>query len=118
MTLATCIERIHATEIDSNVARTLSKVYGPNIPGVVEQIVTLFKTGGFVDGYRFLSLDEIEYADEDLHVNFKKRGIIPLIDCSDNDFIVYDYLSKKWMVFNIVEMVSFNKKASFDELLV
>lgn len=118
MTLAACIKKIHATEVDRDVAHTLSKVYGHNIPAIVEQIVTLFKTGGFVDGYRFLSLDEIEYADEDLHVNFKKRSIIPLIDCSDNDFIVYDYLSEKWMVFNIVEMVSFKKKASFDELLV
>lgn len=118
MTLAACIKKIHATEVDSDVANTLSKVYGPNIPAIVEQIVTLFKTGGFAGGYRFLSLDEIEFAEDDLHVNFKKRNIIPLIDCSDNDFIVYDYRSGKWMVFNIVEMVAFKKKPVLEDLLV
>lgn len=118
MTLAMCIKKIHATEVDSDVANTLFKTYGPNIPAIVKQVATLFKTGGFVGGYRFLSLDEIEYAEDDLHVNFKKRNIIPLVDCGDNDFIVFDYRSEKWMVFNIVEMVAFKMKPALEDLLI
>lgn len=118
MTVAECLHKVQKEKVDRKVANTLAKVYGPDIPAIVEQIVTLFKSGGFVDGYRFLSLDEIEYAEDDLHVDFKKRNIVPLIDCSDNDFIVYDYYNEKWMMFNIVEKVSFKKKQHLDDLLV
>ena len=118
MTVTECLQKIQKTKVDRKVVNTLSKVYASDIPAIIEQIVTLFKSGGFVGSYRFLSLDEIEYAEDDLHVDFKKRNIIPLVDCGDNDFIVYDYCSEKWMLFNIVEKVAFKKKPNFDDLLV
>lgn len=118
MTLAECLQTISKTKVDSKVTKTLTKGYSPDIPTVVEQIVSLFKSGGFVNGYRFLSLDEIEYAEDDLHVDFKKRHIIPLVDCGDNDFIVFDYCSEKWMLFNIVEKVAFKRKQNLDDILV
>ena len=118
MTSAECLHKIQKTDVDNKVAKTLAKVYGPDIPTIVEQIVTLFKSGGFVNDYRFLSLDEIEYAEDDLHVDFKKRRFVPLIDCGDNDFIVYDYYNEKWMMFNIVEKVSFKKKQHLADILV
>lgn len=118
MTLAECLLNISKTKVDSKVTKTLAKVYSQDIPAVVEQLVTLFKSGGFVAGYRFLSLDEIEYAEDDLHVDFKKRHFIPLVDCGDNDFIVYDYRNEKWILFNIVEKVAFKKKQELEDLLV
>ena len=118
MTITECLRRIPKTKVDRKVVSTLSKVYSADLPAIIEQIVTLFKFGGFVGNYRFLSLDEIEYAEDDLHVDFKKKNIIPLVDCGDNDFIVYDYCSEKWMLFNIVEKVAFKKKPNFEDLLV
>lgn len=118
MTVTECLQKIQKTKVDRKVVSTLSTVYSADVPPIIEQIVTLFKSGGFVGSYRFLSLDEIEYAEEDLHVHFKKRNIIPLVDCGDNDFIVYDYCNEKWMLFNIVEKVAFKKTSNFDDLLV
>ena len=118
MTITECLHKIETTKVDRKVVSTLSKTYTTDIPAIIEQIVSLFKSGGFVGSYRFLSLDEIEYAEDDLHVDFKKRNIIPLVDCGDNDFIVYDYCNEKWMMFNIVEKVAFKKKPNFDDLLV
>ena len=117
MTMTECLVQINNIEIDSKVHRTLSETYSSTFPSIVERIVTFFQTGGFVCDYRFLSLDEIEHADEDLHVDFINRKILPLIDCFDNDFIVYDFHGKKWMKFNIIELVAFNVKDSLEELL-
>lgn len=117
MMLVDCLQKIRNTPVDSIVSKTLKKAYGSKVPAIVEQIVTLFKSGGFVEGYRFLSLDEIEYAEDDLHVNFKSIGLIPLIDCGDNDFVVYNYIEGKWMMFNIIEQICFKKKKELDDLL-
>ena len=38
------------------------------------------------DAFFFLVSD----ADDDLEVNFSERQLLPVIDCGDNDFIVYD----------------------------
>ena len=43
--------------------------------------------------------------------------MIPLIDCSDNDFIVYHFDSKTWSKFNIIDECVFKEKESLDELL-
>lgn len=118
MTIANCLNKINKTKVDSKVAKALTKAYGPDIPAIVEQVVTLFKSGGFVEDYRFLSLDEIEYAEDDLHVDFKKHNYIPLIDCGDNDFVVYDFRNDKWVKFNIIEKVSFKKKQSLEDILL
>ncbi len=39
----------------------------------------------------------------DLHVSFKDKEIIPLIDCGENDFIVYHFMDKIWSKFNIID---------------
>lgn len=117
MTLIDCLQEIRNTQVDSRVSKTLKKAYGSKVPVIIEQTVSFFKSGGFVEGYRFLSLDEIEYAEDDLHVNFKRNGLIPLIDCGDNDFAVYNYIEGKWMMFNIVEQVCFKTKNELDDLL-
>lgn len=41
------------------------------------------------DGVRILAFKEILNAKEELHVDFKADGIIPVADCGENDFIVY-----------------------------
>ena len=41
---------------------------------------------------------------------------IPLIDCGENDFIVYHFVDKIWSKFNIIDETVF-KKNSLKELL-
>ena len=53
----------------------------------------------------------------DLHVSFRDKEIIPLIDCGENDFIVYHFMDKIWSKFNIIDETVFKKKNSLEELL-
>ena len=62
--------------------------------------------------YRLLSLDEILDAEDDMGVSFKKKGILPLIDCEDNDFISYDFKNNNWCKFNVIEETKFKIKQS------
>ena len=72
----------------------------------------------FLDGgVRILSFDEIVAAKKDLHIEFKAKGMIPIVDCGENDFIVYHFNDNIWSKFNIVDESVFKKKKSIEELL-
>ena len=76
------------------------------------------KTVFLDDNIRILSFDEIINAEKELHVDFKSNQIIPLVDCGENDFIVYHFFDKIWSKFNIVDETVFKKKNSLQELLI
>ncbi len=117
MTVSGCFKQISATEPNNSIAAKLNEVYDVKMPKMIVQLVTLFEKGGFVEDYRFLSLNEIVYAEDDLHIPFKRICIIPLIDCGDNDFIVYNFAEDVWLRYNIVEEVAFAKKKTLSEML-
>ena len=69
------------------------------------------------DGKRVLSFTEILNAETELHVDFSDKGLLPLVDCGDNDFIVYSFKEKNWALFNIVDEVLFHKADSIESLI-
>ena len=60
---------------------------------------------------------EIMNAEEDLHVCFSEAGLIPFVDCMDNDFIVYDFRDKVWTMFNIVEKCKFGIAGELEQIM-
>ena len=52
-----------------------------------------------------------------LHVEFKKKGLLPVADCRENDFILYDFINGMWAKFNIVDEIIFKERLSLEELL-
>lgn len=62
--------------------------------------------------YRILSFQEVLNCEHDLGIDIKQTGIIPIIDCSDNDFISYSLKDNMWCKYNCVEEIVFNKKNS------
>lgn len=62
--------------------------------------------------YRLLSLQEILDAETDMNVSFKKIGVLPLVDCGDNDYLSYDFRDYTWCKFNIVEEFKYSSKKS------
>ena len=66
---------------------------------------------------RIMSLTEIQSAPQELQVDFPDKGLLPLIDCLDNDFLVYDVARQNYSLFNIVDEVSFNSYSSLCEFL-
>ncbi|MCD8372752.1 MAG: hypothetical protein LUD27_05580 [Clostridia bacterium] len=62
--------------------------------------------------YRLLSLQEVLDCESDMNVPFRRIGLMPLIDCGDNDFICYDFRNHGWCKFNIAEEFKYSAKRS------
>lgn len=119
MTKKEYIESLAGMEIDDVKAKKIEKIYGATLPDSVKKIISsVDNTIFFDDDYRMLSLSEIEDAEKDLHVEFRKKSIIPLVDCGENDFIVYHFNDKFWSKFNIIDETVFKKRNTIEELLM
>lgn len=112
------LKKILTLEIDEKKVSLIEQQYSTSFPKIVKLIITNSdETVIFEDDSRALSFSEMVDAEKDLHVDFKLKGIIPLFDCGDNDFIVFHYNNKKWSKFNIIDEISFKEKNTLEELL-
>ena len=102
---------------DKKKSNEMAALYADDLPEIILKIMTNVDETVFLDDSRVLSYNEVVNAEKDLHVSFKDKGIIPLVDCYDNDFIVYHFKDKIWSKFNIVDETVFKKKDSLEELL-
>ena len=110
-------DMISNVKIDNAKVKELEKIYGLDIPTTIKSIVSVSNKPIFVEGYRILSFSEIVDADEDLEVNFSERQLLPVIDCGDNDFIVYDMGKDCWTKFNIIELCVFSQKKDLKQIM-
>lgn len=117
MTTVEFVEKLEGFDIDKQKTSKVEKIYGSELPEIVSKIISVTTTPIFFDEYRVLSFDEICEADDELNVNFLDKKIIPLIDCGNNDFIVFHCKSKEWSKFNIIDECVFKKRKSLNELL-
>jgi len=118
MTKREYLEQISKKAIDSTKVKEIEDIYGISLPEIIQKIVsnndeTIF----FDDDVRILSFAEIVDAKRDLHVDFKAKGIIPVVDCGENDFIVYHLKDHIWSKFNIIDEIAFKKKNDLSDLL-
>lgn len=111
------LKTVAGTKINSDFLSKIEQTYGCLTSSTVQQLVSIQKEALFFDDFRLLSNDEIINATEELHVDFITRNILPLIDCGDNDFIVFHIKTNKWSRFNIVDECSFKERNSLEEVL-
>ena len=112
------LEHLSKKRIESKKVTKVQEIYGAEFPEIVNKIISNSNESIFFDdGCRMLSFDEIVDAENDLHVDFKEKGIIPLVDCGENDFVVYHFKDAIWSKFNIIDETVFKKKNCIDELL-
>lgn len=110
--------KVRQAEIDSEKVEKVTKLYGAEMPDIIQRIVSYGQEAVFFDdGVRVLAYEEIIDAEKDLHIEFAKKGVIPIADCGENDFIVYHFNDNIWSKFNIVDESVFKKKKSIEELL-
>ena len=103
---------------DDAIISRIDSLYSHNLPDIIYKIISNGNESIFLDDdIRMLSYEEIKDATHDLHVDFKAKGLIPIADCGENNFIVYSFIEKTWSKFNIVDEVLFKKKNNIDELL-
>lgn len=112
------LKSLVSIKVNKEISKKIISVYSDNLPEIVLKIASNAKEPIFLDDdSRILSYDEMIDAEQDLRVQFKEKGIIPLVDCGENDFIVYHFENKIWSKFNIVDETVFKKKDSLEELL-
>ena len=118
MTRKEYIVAISKCDIDSDIISQIESVYGCSLPVAIKRMLSCSGESVFFDdGYRTLSVAEILDAEKDLHVDFGALRMIPVIDCGENDFIVYHTAEGNWSKFNIIEECVFKKRATLGELL-
>lgn len=118
MKRAEYLEKIQGTEINTEVVTKIETLYGYPLPLCIQKMVSYSEAGIFFDdGYRTLSVAEILEAEHDLHVDFISQHMIPVIDCSENDFVVYLFCDKVWSKFNIVDECFFKRRTSLHDLM-
>lgn len=104
--------------IDEAKVTTMERKYHNELPDIVKKIISFSnETIIFDDEWRSLSFIEIYNAKEDLHVDFITEKIIPLIDCGENDFIIYNFKKNNWSKFNIIDDCFFKQKITLEELI-
>lgn len=113
------IDFISAKKTNEKRIKKINDIYETSFPEVVNLIISNSdETIFFDDGYRVMGFNEIAEAEQDLHVDFKNKKIIPLFDCGENDFIVYNFEDDLWSKFNIVDETIFKKRDTLKELLL
>ena len=107
-------------KIDTDFVNRLEKAYRVSLPIEVKRLVSLSKETVSYDDFpllRGLSHAEISDASSDMAVDFIGKGILPLFDTGENDYIVYDIIEKTWCKFNTVDDVKFSKSKTISALL-
>jgi hypothetical protein len=118
MTKKEYLEKIACEKVDEEKVAKVEEVYGNQLPKILKQIVSHAESTEFLDdGGRILALNEILDATKDLHVDFQEKNMIPMVDCGENDFIVYHFNDAIWSKFNIIEECVFKKKNTLNEVL-
>lgn len=111
--------KIKTVKINESKIRQIEKIYG-SIPKEVQKIISSSSRTIFFsnkDGYRTLSISEIIDAEKDMQINFVKEKMIPIIDCSDNDFIVFHTDTKTWSKYNVDDDRIYKETHKFEDLL-
>lgn len=113
------LDEIQGHPVNEENVRAIESRYGFSLPELVKHIVSE-ETVFFSDEeeIRVLPFEEILDAEEELRADFEGEGIIPVADCYENDFIVYNDKEKNWSMYNIVDQdMFFMESSSLFELL-
>lgn len=118
MKLKDTLAKLEEVKIDADFTAQIEAMYKADLPDEVKRILSLSNEAVFYEDFsllRGLSHAEIIDASVDMAVDFIAKGILPLFDVGDNDYIVYDILEKVWCKFNIVDEVKFSTSHSISE---
>lgn len=113
------VEFISSYEVDEERIAKVKELYS------IEQATDLFErivsaageVTSFDEERRALTFDGIIYANEDLGVDFAERGIVPVIDAYNLDYIVYMINEAKWGIYNISDDDVYDESDDLLELL-
>ncbi len=117
MLITEYVNSLENTNINQSKVTIINDTYKCTLPIEIQKIITNNEKSIFLDNEcRILSFQEIVDANSDLHVDFIKQMLLPIADCYDNDFLVYDYKNNVWCMYNIIDELIFDKNIDLNKL--
>lgn len=120
MSINDFIIAIDSVKINPNVDNILYNIYSIQLPEIIKKIFSVSQESIFFSGLdfcRLLSLEEVQNAEKQLHINFIEKKIIPIFDTGDNNFIVFNIKDSSWAKFNIVDEILYFSNRTFKDIL-
>lgn len=112
------INKLIEMKINDKIVELVEKKYLCKLNDEVKRVLSFEDINFSInDESRLLSSDDILNADKKYDYEFTKKHLIPLMDCSDNDLLVYDVEKKQYSKFNIVDKLLFKDKKSISECI-
>lgn len=112
------LSSLASTKIDNVRVNKLSTIYDSSIPKQIQKIISANNGPVFLNnGIRILSFNEIMDAEKDLQTDFVNKRMIPIADCGENDFVVYNLTNKTYSKFNINDKSEFKKSSNLKQVL-
>lgn len=116
MNLCEYVKWVELQKVNESAVLKITMKYHCNLPVMIKKILSSNKKTLFLsEERRILSYEEVLNASDQLHVDFSLYSIIPLVDCYDNNFIVYNYKNNEWSMFNIIDECIFDTKKNLTD---
>ena len=113
------LDELERVKEDVEMIEKVENTYKVSLPKELRKIVSNANETVFLDGEkRILSIDEIQNADEELHVGFIDKSLLPIADFCENNFLVFQISKNKWAKYNIIDNTIFKERDTIDELLI
>lgn len=104
------LELISNIEINNSFIKAIEKEYKCDLPIIIKQILSSAEEPIFIEfEMRIMSQYEIMYASKLMDYDFISNKLIPIIDCYDNDYVVFDYGKNEWVMFNNTDECIFKR---------
>lgn len=116
MNLSEYVKWLESKEINEPAVSEITRKYHCDLPTIIKKMLSSNEKTMFLsDERRILSYEEVLHAKEQLHVDFNSYEILPLIDCYDNNFIVYNHKNDEWNMFDIIDECIFDTKKNLTD---
>ena len=111
------IELLDAVIENDEAVNAVEEAYKITLSDQARKMVSLSADPQFTEDWRSLSFDEIMNSTKCLKYDFLDKHLLPMVDVSDNDFIVFNPESEVWEKYNIIDELSFDEAEDIKELL-
>ncbi|MBP5455902.1 MAG: leucine-rich repeat protein [Paludibacteraceae bacterium] len=97
-------DELSSCDIDKEKVAQVEVAYSIRIPEILQRIITLcddnnenYVSNDVINVVRLLTFNEVLYPKENLGIDYRAMGYVPVTDCLNSDSIVYSVKDEKWI---------------------
>ena len=118
MTYKEYLQAAEKWDINQALVSRVEQAYTMELPKILQQIVSHADDPVFFDdGTHVFSYSEILDAENTLDVAFREKGLIPIVDYYDGNYVVYNCNGHDWAIYSAIDDLSFKRRPTLAEVL-